>query len=185
MRPTPLATIVALLAAVPALAGIDIGPAVGVAAPALAPRVVDSTGRPATLGSIRGRKGTVLVFFRSVKWCPYCQHQMIEFRDAAAPLAQRGYNLAAISYDPPEVLTSFAAKQGIGFTLLSDPGSATIDGWKLRDSQYAPDSFAYGVPRPAIFVLDTKGVVRAKLAEDGYKVRPTVAAVLSVVDGVR
>ncbi len=66
----------------------------------------------------------------------------------------------------------------------SDPGSKTIDAWALRDPQYAADSFAYGVPSPAIFVLDRTGVIRAKLAEDGYKVRPTVAAILDAAGGV-
>ncbi len=182
---TPVAAIVAALAALPASAGIDIGPAVGSKAPALAATVTDTAGKTASLGSIRGTKGTVLIFFRSVKWCPYCQHQMIDFTTATAPLAQRGYRLAAISYDPPETQAAFAAKEGVTLTFLSDPGSKTIDAWQLRDPQYAPDSFAYGVPKPAIFVLDSKGVVRAKLAEDGYKVRPTVAAVLAAVDGLK
>jgi peroxiredoxin len=54
----------------------------------------------------------------------------------------------------------------------------------LRDPQYKVDSFAYGVPRPAIFVISPKGVIRAKLAEEGFKVRPTVQAVLDAVDGL-
>ena len=41
------------------------------------------------------------------------------------------------------------------------------------------------MPRPAIFVIDTKGVIRAKLAEDGYKIRPSVEAVLAAVDTVK
>ncbi len=180
----PVAAIFALLAG-PALAAIDIGPAVGAHAPALAATVTDDAGHPATLKSIAGRKGTVLMFFRSVKWCPYCQHQMIEFKAAKAPLAERGYSLVAISYDAPDTQAAFAAKQDIPFTFLVDPGSKTIDAWALRDPQYAPDSFAYGVPRPAIFVLDRAGVVRAKLAEDGYKVRPSVEAVLAAVDTLR
>ena len=184
MRVTPITAIIAVLAAVPAVAGIDVGPAVGTLAPALAPTVTDAAGQPATLKSIAGPKGTVLVFFRSVKWCPYCQHQMIELKDAAGPLAKRGYALAAISYDPPEVQAAFAAKQGIGFTFLSDPGSKTIDAWKLRDPQYAPDSFAYGVPRPVVFIIDRRGIVRAKLAEEGYKVRPTVASILDAAGGI-
>ncbi|QYE36115.1 peroxiredoxin family protein [Polymorphobacter sp. PAMC 29334] len=182
---TPITAIVAVLAAMPAIAGIDIGPAVGAMAPSLAATVVDSAGKPESLASVRGKRGTVLMFFRSAKWCPYCQHQLIEFKAAAAPLAQRGYTLVAISYDAPDTLTGFAAKQDIGFTLLSDPGSKTIDAWKLRDPQYAADSFAFGVPRPAIFVIDTKGVIRAKLAEDGYKIRPSVEAVLAAVDTVK
>lgn len=182
---TPVAAIVAVLAAMPAIAGIDIGPAIGSKAPALASTAIDAAGKPVTLKSIRGDKGTVLIFFRSVKWCPYCQHQMIEFKAATAPLAQRGYRLAAISYDDTATQAAFAAKEGVTLTFLSDPGSKTIDAWNLRDPQYKPDSFAYGVPKPAIFVLDAKGVIRAKLAEDGYKVRPTVEAVLAAVDGIK
>lgn len=182
---TPIAAIVVVLAAIPAIAGIDIGPAVGSKAPAIAATATDAAGKPASLKSIRGDKGTVLIFFRSVKWCPYCQHQMIEFKAATAPLAQRGYRLAAISYDDTATQAAFAAKEGITLTFLSDPGSKTIDAWSLRDPQYKPDSFAFGVPRPAIFVLDAKGVIRAKLAEDGYKVRPSVEAVLAAVDAIK
>lgn len=178
-----VAAIVALLAAVPALAGIDIGPAVGSTAPALS--VVDAGGKPQSLKTIAANKGTVLMFFRSAKWCPYCQHQLIEFKDAAAPLAARGYRLAAVSYDAPETLSTFAAKQGIGYLLLSDAGSKTIDAFGLRDPQYPATSFAFGVPKPAIFVIDAKGVVRGKLAEEGYKVRPPVAAVLALVDSLK
>ncbi len=184
MRLLPVAALIATLAAVPVLAGIDVGPAIGAKAPALAPTVT-AGGTAATLKSIRGEHGTVLIFFRSVKWCPYCKKQMIDFKAATAPLAERGYKLAAISYDDAATQTAFAEKEGITLTFLSDPGSKTIDAWALRDPQYKPDSFAYGVPRPSIFVLDRKGVVRAKLAEDGYKVRPTVEAVLAAVDGVK
>ncbi len=183
MRLTPIAAVIAALAA-PALAGINIGPPIGAKAIPLAATVTDTSGKPATLASIAGREGTVLVFFRSVKWCPYCQHQMIELKDAVAPLAKRGYTLAAISYDDPATQAAFAAKQGVTFTFLSDPGSKTIDAWGLRDPQYAPDSFAYGVPRPAIFVIDRRGIVRAKLAEEGYKVRPTVASIVDATESV-
>ncbi len=184
MRLAPIAAIVALLAAGSALAGINLGPPIGARAIPLAATVTDTAGKPATLDSVAGPKGTVLVFFRSVKWCPYCQHQMIELKDAAGALAKRGYALAAISYDAPAVQADFAARQGIGFTFLSDPGSRTIDAWGLRDPQYAPDSFAYGVPKPAIFVIDRRGIIRAKLAEEGYKVRPTVASILDATDTV-
>ncbi len=40
------------------------------------------------------------------------------------------------------------------------------------------------MPRPAIFVVSRKGVNQAKLAEEGFKVRPSVAAVLSAVDAL-
>jgi len=180
----PIAAIVASLATVTATAtAIDIGPAVGGTAPVLA--AVDASGKPRDLASVAGRNGTVLVFFRSAKWCPFCQRQLIELNNAAEPLAARGYGLAAISYDPPPALASFAARQAIRYPLLSDGGSRMIDAYGIRDSQYPVGNFAHGVPRPAIFVLDTRGVVRGKLAEDSYRNRPPVAAVLTLVDGLK
>lgn len=177
------AFLTALALMVPAVASaFDVGPAVGTHAPAL--HATDIAGKPVTLAGLSGRKGVVVLFFRSAKWCPYCQKQLMEFRDAQAPLEARGYRLVALSYDPPEVLTRFAGERQIGYTFLSDPGSVTIDAYNLRDPQYPASSFAYGVPRPVIFVISPKGVIQAKLAEESYKVRPTVAAVLAAVDGL-
>ena len=160
----------------------DIGPKVGATVPAL--HVIDVAGKPATVHGLAGRKGIVLLFFRSAKWCPYCQKQLTDFEAAEAPLAARGYSLAAVSYDLPDVLSGFATKRGVTYHLLSDPGSVTIDAFNLRDPQYVAGSFAYGVPRPAIFVISPKRVLLAKLAEEGFKVRPTVQAVLDAVDGL-
>jgi peroxiredoxin len=174
-----LASSLLLMAAAP---DYDVGPAVGAHVPAFFAR--DAAGTPRKLASIMGPKGVVLVFFRSAKWCPFCQAQLISLRDVTAPLAQRGYKLAAISYDPPEVLTAFTQKREINYTLLSDEGSKTIDAFKLRDPQYLPGSFAYGVPQPSIFVIAPNGVIRAKLAEQGFKVRPTNEAVLAAIDAL-
>jgi peroxiredoxin len=165
-----------------AAAAFDIGPAVGSRTPAL--HATDMAGKAVSISSISGKKGVVLLFFRSAKWCPFCQAQLIDFRAAQAPLEAKGYRLAAISYDPPDVLQRFADKQHIQYQLLSDAGSTTIDAFKLRDPQYAPGSMAYGVPMPAIFVISPKGVVKAKLAKEGFKMRPSVQEVLAAVDSV-
>ena len=160
----------------------DVGPPVGAKAPAL--HAVDLKGAPVTVRELSGKGGLVLVFFRSAKWCPYCQKQLMDMKDAPGPLAARGYKLAAISYDPPEVLLQFTEKREIPYPLLSDPGSVTIDDWKLRDIRYKPDSFAWGVPYASIYVISPKGVVTAKLAEEDYKVRPPLSAVLAAIDGL-
>ena len=54
--------------------------------------------------------------------------------------------------------------------------------YRLRDPQYLPGSKAYGVPRPIIFVIGTDGVIRAKLYEETFKLRPPVTAVISKLD---
>jgi peroxiredoxin len=158
---------------------LDVGPAVGAKAPPIVARTWE--GQAANLASVTGPKGAVLVFHRSAAWCPYCQAQLIALKDAQAELQAEGYSLVAISYDAPDVLAQFRIRREIGYALLSDTGSATIRAFNLLDPQYPPGHRAHGVPQPAIFVLSRAGVVQAKLAEEGYRNRPPVAAVIGAV----
>ncbi len=110
---------------------------------------------------------------------------MIDLKTAQAPLAERGYTLAALSYDSPMVLAAFSRKHQIGYYLLSDEKSAVIDAFGIRDPRYPSESKAHGVPMPGIFIIDVEGVVRAKLAEEGYKVRPPVDAIIEAVSAIK
>lgn len=174
--------VLALLAALPSLpaGALEVGPAVGARAPALSAR--DAAGAPVSLARIAGPRGVVLVFVRSAKWCPYCQAQLLSLKEAVDPLASRGFRIAALSYDSPAILAGFAKARGIPYDLLSDEGSVTIDAFGLRDPAYKPGHYAHGVPQPAIFVLAPNGTVLAKLAEEGFRTRPTNEAVLEAVD---
>jgi peroxiredoxin len=159
----------------------DLGPAVGAQAPSIG-TPPDSTGKPRALTSLTGEKGVVLVFFRSAAWCPYCQAQLIALNDGRTDIEKRGYRLAAISYDQPEVLAGFVARRGIAYPLLSDPKSEIIDRYGLRDPQYPPGSRAHGVPRPIIFVIGRTGTIEAKLYEETYRTRPPLSLVLETLD---
>ena len=178
-----LAAVMALGIAGPALADASFGPAVGSRAPDLG-RLQDQTGKARRLADLAGKNGVVLVFYRSAGWCPFCQAQLMALNAGAAEFAARGYTLVGLAYDTPEVAKAFVDKRSITYTLLSDPKSVAIDRWGLRDPQYKEGSRAYGVPRPAIFVIDRKGVIRASLAEETYQKRPPVAAVLKALEGI-
>jgi peroxiredoxin len=161
----------------------DLGPPVNAKAPDIG-TPQDQTGKPRTLNSLMGEKGLVLFFFRSAGWCPFCQAQMIDLNTGVAAMEKRGYKLAGISYDTPEVLKTFIDRRKITYTLLSDPKSEVIDRYKLRDPQYPPGNFAYGVPRPIIFILDKNGIIKAKLYEDTYTKRPPTTLVIETLDKV-
>jgi len=176
-----LAPAAAIAIAAPGMAAI---PDTGDAAPAFSAR--DSSGKLQSLRSLAGPKGTVVLFFRSAEWCPYCKAQLIDVNArGAAVIKERGFGMAALSYDSPAVLAKFAAERGIAFPLLSDPQSKVIDGWQLRDPQYKADSRAAGVPRPAIFIIGRDGRIKARLMEDDYRKRPQVEAVLAAVEATR
>jgi peroxiredoxin len=159
----------------------DLGPRVGSTAPDIGIRL-DQLGKPHRLPDLMGRNGLVLFFFRSADWCPYCQAQLIDVNTGVAEIEKRGYHLAGLSYDSPEILEAFTLKRHLTYTLLSDPKSEIIDRYNLRDPQYPPGSRAYGVPRPIIFILDPQAVIKAKLYEESFKNRPPVTAVISKLD---
>ncbi len=56
------------------------------------------------------------------------------------------------------------------FPLLSDPGHRVIDRYGLFNPA---DPKGRQITHPATFVIDTEGVVRWKMVEVNYKVRPT------------
>jgi peroxiredoxin len=83
-----------------------------------------------------------------------------------------------------DVLSAFAARRGLTYTLLSDPKSEVIDRYGLRDPQYPPGNRAHGVPRPIIFVLDRDTTIKAKLFEESFTKRPPVRLVIETLDKV-
>ncbi len=159
----------------------DLGPPVGTTAPDIGTRL-DQLGKPHRLPDLMGRNGLVLMFFRSADWCPYCQAQLIDVNSGIAEIEKRGYHVAGLSYDSPEILEAFTLKRHLTYTLLSDLKSEIIDRYKLRDPQYPPGSRAYGVPRPIIFILDPQATIKAKLYEESFKDRPPVTTVITKLD---
>ena len=77
--------------------------------------------------------------------------------------------MVAISYDEPETLRAFARQRGIGYPLLSDAGSRTIDAYALRNEKARGRTA--GIPHPGTILVDRAGVVRARLFHEGYQRR--------------
>ena len=171
-------------------AAAGLGPAIGSLAPDI--RLLDANGTERTLADLAGENGSVVFFNRSLDWCPYCQRQALEVEDAADAFDARGYGLVFITYDPVDDLAMFSERQGVSIVLLSDENSATIDAFELRDPMYSdPDHYAYGVPYPIAFVLNTDGIVQAKFwhepgfgQDGGYQIRIDVNDVLNAIDAL-
>jgi peroxiredoxin len=93
----------------------------------------------------------------------------------------------AISRDTPvesrDLATKIEAdKRGpLGYAMLSDPQSLTIDHYGIRDPEYAKQKLD-GVPRPSVFVLDQRGRVRWLRIETDYRERPSVEDVAAALD---
>ena len=98
--------------------------------------------------------------------------------------------LFAISVDPPDVSKKFAAKLAtdgrgeINFLLLSDPDHRTIDAYGLHDPAYDGQKFA-GIPHPAVYVIDKKGIVAWAKVESNYRERPRNEEIRTALDSLR
>jgi hypothetical protein len=89
-----------------------------------------------------------------------------------------GLGVAAVSYDSVAILQDFAGRKGIHFPLLSDADSSVIRKLGLLNETAPKDGPFYGIPHPGVFVLDAKGIIRAKYFEDNYRERYTSAGIL-------
>ena len=146
----------------------DLGPPVGTKAPDIG-TPLDQTGQPRTLADLMGKNGLVLLFFRSADWCPFCKAQLIDINGGVAEIKKRGYTVAGLSYDSPEILAAFTAKRDIAYTLLSDPKSEVIDRYKLRDPQYPAGQPRLWGSETDHFHSRSNGIIKAKLYEESLQ----------------
>jgi len=139
--------------------------------------VRDQFGQTQTLDTLRGPKGTVLLFYRSADWCPYCKGQLIQLQAAKERFEKQGIKLAGISYDNVEILKFFSGRRKIEFSLLADPDSKIIRMYQVLNTEaIGPNA---GMARPGYFYIDSEGVIREKLFEANYRERLTGNRVLS------
>lgn len=98
--------------------------------------------------------------------------------------------LYAISVDPPDVSSKFAEKIAsdgkgrVGFPLLSDPEHQIIDAYGLRDHAYKGQD-TYGIPHPAVYIIDEAGKVLWARIESDYRKRPAKAELRAELDKLK
>jgi peroxiredoxin len=83
-----------------------------------------------------------------------------------------------VTRDTVDVLDDYAARETIGYTLLSDTKSEIIGAFGLINEQMPRGSAWYGIARPAIFAIDPKGVISHRFTTRDYRDRPDPALVL-------
>jgi peroxiredoxin len=86
--------------------------------------LIDPNAAPITLYAALEGEPTVLVFYRGA-WCPYCNIALSTYQSQLLPpLTERGVRLVAVSPQAPDGSLSAAEKNGLTYTVLSDPGNA-------------------------------------------------------------
>ena len=134
----------------------------------------------------------VLITFRG-GWCPFCNMHLSELRTVVPEIAALGVDVMFLSGDRPEMLYA-SLKQDtqediadLGYKIYSDADAQaaialgiafkaserTINGRTSKGQDIEGSSMLnHGVlPVPAVYAIDTAGVIRFDFVEPDYKVR--------------
>ncbi len=109
-----------------------------------------------TLSAGWAGRHTVLAFFPAA-FTSVCTKELCTFRDQLAQLNQANAQVYGISVDTPFTLKVFREQNGLNFPLLSDFNKNAIKAYDV----YLDDLVGLkGVAKRAVFLIDTRGVVR-------------------------
>jgi thioredoxin-dependent peroxiredoxin len=126
----------------------------------------DQEGAAVSLHDLRGRK--VVLYFYPAAMTPGCTTEACDFRDSMGSLQGAGYTVVGISRDDPAKLKEFAERDGLAFSLLSDPDHAVHDAYGAWGEKMNYGKRIEGVLR-STFVIDEAGVI----TEAQYNVKAT------------
>ena len=105
----------------------------------------------------------------------------MKLQEEVETLTKAGVQVIAISYDGTATLAKFSDKAKLTFPLLSDPNSEVINAYKIRNEEADNNPRSRGVPHPGTFLIDSSGIIRAKLGHEGYRERHSAEALVKAV----
>lgn len=159
--------------------------------------VRDIEGDSVRLRSLVNQKPTVLIFYRG-GWCPYCNKHMAELQQVENQLVEMGYRIAAISPDRPELLKESLNEHDLSYSLFSDSPMTAAKAFglafRLDDETFnryknngmdltARSGYDHHLlPVPAVFLVDTEGMIRFQYVNPDYKVRVKSRVLLAAAE---
>jgi len=156
----------------------------------------DPTGRKVSLASLLKQGPVVLVFYRGA-WCPYCNMHLHVLNESLPEFSRYNAQLVAITPQQPDKSAKQFKKDDYPFLVLSDQDSSVMQAYRLyyeMDPELVNVYNKLGLnvedfngpgrnvlPVPGTFVLDQKGVVRARHADTDYTQRMEPAEIVKIL----
>lgn len=152
--------------------------------------------QPVTLSSLHETKPLVIIFFRG-SWCPICTRHTKELIKAYPQIQEKGYQMVGISPDSVENSKTNIDENSIPFPIYSDSGLQAIRGFGLAfrvddttlnkykgfgiDLEKASGRNHHALPIPAIYVVNTEGVVTFAYSNPDYRQRLDAKELLDAI----
>jgi len=144
-------------------------------------------GKPIKLSTMYADGPVVLVFYRG-GWCAICNIQLHSLNASLPAFKKYGAQLLAVTPQKPDKSKEQIVKDGYPFEVVSDTDYTVLKSYKLyfeiskQLTDLYFDKFAidivdyngegrYGLPVPATYIIDKKGIIRAAYANTDYTQR--------------
>ncbi len=137
--------------------------AIGTPAPGFT--LLDQNGQAVSLADFLGRK--VVLYFYPKDSTSGCTRQAQAFKAALADFARAQAVVIGISKDSVASHAKFAAKEGLPFTLLSDPDKTVLQAYEVWQEKKLYGKVSFGIVR-SVYIIDEAG----KIAAAWGKVKP-------------
>ena len=105
----------------------------------------------------------------------------MKLNDLTAQFDALGVGLVGMTYDSPEIIQAFHQKWDIKFPVLKDVDRQHVDAWGIRNQEYGPGTFGYGIPYQCVVLMSPEGKILVKGTEEGYRSRADWKQVLREV----
>lgn len=131
--------------------------------------LLDQDGNEVTLSDFRGKK--VALFFYPKDSTPGCTKQACAYQSSLDEFIDKDVKVIGISKDSVKSHKNFSTKQGLTFTLLSDPELTAIQAYDVWKEKKLYGKVSMGVVRSS-YLIDENGIIE-KVYE---KVKPDMNA---------
>ena len=161
-------------------------------------------GGKASLPKFLDGQKTVLFFYRG-GWCPFCNTQMGQLKAIEGQLKAMGFQLVGVSTDGPADLKKSIEKMDLGYQLVSDFDSKLSKAFGIAffTSEKTTKRYLAGLnlanplqknaagqerlvlPAPAVYVIDSKGLVQFNYVNPNFRVRLDEQVLLAAAKAVK
>jgi peroxiredoxin len=161
----------------------------------------DIDDKAVNLTALVSQKPTIFFFYRG-GWCPFCNAQMGQLKAIEPKLIEMGFQLVGISPDTPEQLKASVRDNKLDYLLLSDENLTASKAFGLAYFTSAKVTQTYTqkmnvsnqliqtpegdkrlvLPVPAVYLMDTDGLVHFQYVNPNYKVRPAPALIITAAE---
>jgi thioredoxin-dependent peroxiredoxin len=119
-------------------------------------------GTPVKLSDYHGERHLLLIFVRG-DWCPGCHMMLRTYQKESARFKEKNVFVLSIGPDPVGVNKDMVERLGLDFKVLADEGQKTAMQYGVQMQEYDnafAEKYDDGIPLPASFLVDKKGIVR-------------------------